>query len=172
MKEDKTKLLAIGLAILTIAVIIISFTTKQDKKVDHYKFILKQPSEFFTVNSCLYRTVTYVSKKDTDSLLKTLDNSYKKKNKIDKDNVLSIFPNITGEVTFVSKKMYYEKVNNNVKKYYVKGLIKKNEIHDFNIVEKEPEEYLYYIVVLDSSKQLFSVEPYDGKIFMDGDENE
>ena len=173
MKEERKKLyLAIVLVIITIIVIIISFTTTQSSDTKHNISILKQPSEFFTVNSCLYRTISYVSNKDTDSLLKVLNNSYKKKNKINANNVLKVFPSINGEATFVSKKMYYEKINNKIKKFYVKGIVKKNTIHDFSQVEKEENDYIYFIVTMDSKKQVFSIEPYDGEIFMDGDTNE
>ncbi len=172
MKEINNKLVAIFLALAAISVVIISFLTHPNVEESHDISILKQPSEFFTVNSCIYRTITYVSKKENNNLLKVLDSSYKKKNKITEDNVLNVFPTISGEVTFVSKKMYYEKINNNIKKYYVKGIIKSNTIHDYTKVEKEEETELFFIVVLDSKKQVFSIEPYNGKIFMDGDENE
>ena len=172
MEKDSTKLLAIILAVLAILVIIISFITKQDKKTTPEILILKQPSEFFTVNSCLYRTMTFVSKKDTDSVLKILDKKYKKENKINAENVLNLFPKTEGEITFVSKKMFYEKLSKSMKKYYVKGMIKANTIHDYVEVEKEPENYLYFIVIMDSKNQTFSVEPYDGAIFVDGDSNE
>ena len=173
MKEERKKLyLAIVLVIITIIVIIISFTTTQSSDTKHNISILKQPSEFFTVNSCLYRTISYVSNKDTDSLLKVLNDSYKKKNKINANNILKVFPSTNGETTFVSKKMYYEKINNKVKKYYVRGIIKSNTIHDFSKVEKEEEKNIYFIVILDTKKQVFSIEPYNGEIFMDGDKNE
>lgn len=173
MKEERKKLyLAIILPIITIIIVVISFTTRQSNDIKHDISILKQPSEFFTVNSCLYRTITYVSNKDTDSLLKVLSDTYKKKNKINANNVLKVFPSINGEATFVSKKMYYEKINNKIKKFYVKGIVKKNTIHDFSQVEKEENDYIYFIVTMDSKKQVFSIEPYDGEIFMDGDTNE
>ena len=173
MKEERRKLyLAIILPIITIIIVVVSFTTRQSNDIKHDISILKQPSEFFTVNSCLYRTITYVSNKDTDSLLKVLSDTYKKKNKINANNVLKVFPSINGEATFVSKKMYYEKINNKIKKFYVKGIVKKNTIHDFSQVEKEENDYIYFIVTMDSKKQVFSIEPYDGEIFMDGDTNE
>ena len=173
MKEERKKLyLAIILPIITIIIVVVSFTTRQSNDIKHDISILKQPSEFFTVNSCLYRTITYVSNKDTDSLLKVLSDTYKKKNKINANNVLKVFPSINGEATFVSKKMYYEKINNKIKKFYVKGIVKKNTIHDFSQVEKEENDYIYFIVTMDSKKQVFSIEPYDGEIFMDGDTNE
>ena len=138
MKEERKKLyLAIILPIITIIIVVISFTTRQSNDIKHDISILKQPSEFFTVNSCLYRTITYVSNKDTDSLLKVLSDTYKKKNKINANNVLKVFPSINGEATFVSKKMYYEKINNKIKKFYVKGIVKKIQYMIFHRLKKK-----------------------------------
>ena len=172
MKDNKTKILAIFLAIAAIAVVIIPMFFKKTTEEENDILIVKNPSEFFTVNSCLYRTITYVYKNDIDSLLKVIDEKYKKNNNINKENVLELFPNIDNEVTFVSKEMYYEELNKDIKKYYVRGCVQSNIIHDFDIVEKEEDVDLYYIVMLNSEKQIFSVEPYDGKIFMDGEKNE
>ena len=115
MKDDKKKILAIFLAIVAVTTIIISTFFKKSAEETADILIVKNPSEFFTVNSCLYRTITYAYNKDEDSLLKVLDRKYKKDNNINKENVLKIFPNISGEVTFVSKKMYYQEFSNNIK---------------------------------------------------------
>ena len=172
MKKDNSKIIAILLATLAIIVLIISFVFKKTEHQKEELTILKNPSKFFTVNSCIYRVTTYISRKETKNLLKVLDQSYKKKNKVNQDNVLDIFPKLEGDVTFVSKKMYYHEVNKNITKYYVQGIIKPNVIHDYTKVEIENYNNVYYIVTLDSKNQLFSIEPYDGKIFMDGDKNE
>ena len=174
MKKDKdnSKIIAILLATLAIVVIIVSFTIKKTEEQKEELTILKNPSQFFTVNSCIYRVTTYISKKETKNLLKVLSQSYRKKNKINQNNVLDVFPKIEVDSTFVSKKMYYQEINKHVKKYYVQGIIKPNIIHDYTKVEIEEYENVYYIVTLDSKNQLFSIEPYDGKIFMDGDKNE
>ena len=172
MKEDKSKLLAIVLALVTIIVIVVSIFLKKENNEDNIKnaHVLNNPSQFFTVNSCLYRTITYAYKKDSDSLIKILDSGYKQNNKVNLDNVLTVFPTIKQDSTFVSKKMYYKEISKSLIKYY--GEIRPNIIHDYTPVEEVETEDVYFIVNLDSSKQIFSVEPYDGKIFMEGEKNE
>ena len=62
MKKDKdnSKIIAILLATLAIVVIIVSFTFKKTEEQKEELTILKNPSQFFTVNSCIYRVTTYI----------------------------------------------------------------------------------------------------------------
>ena len=65
MKEKNSKLLAIILSVLTITVVVISvFLIKKDNDADMNLLTVNNASEFFTVNSCLYRITNYVYKKD------------------------------------------------------------------------------------------------------------
>lgn len=173
MKDNNSKIIAILLAIVTIVVVLISLFLSNSKKDDDSDVaIVNSASQFFTVNSCLYRVTNYIYKKNTDGLIKVLNSKYKKDNKINKDNILEIFPNITQDSIFVSKKMYYKELTKDIIKYYVYGEIKPNILHDYTEVEESDIKKVYFIVILDSTRQLFSVEPYDGKIFTDGDANE
>ena len=57
----------------------------------------------------------------------------------------------------------------NVNKYYVKGtLIKETLGTNMNVNRQEIKIY-YLIVYLDNKKDTFSIEPYDGKKFIEGD---
>ena len=172
MKKDNSKKVAIGLVILTILVVVVSFILDSNKSIEREKNLVVSPSDFFTVNSCLYRTVSYVASSDTDSLLKVLDSNYKKKNNINSSNVLSKFSGITEDSTFVSRKMYYEKLSDSITKYYVYGIIEENILHDYDTVEESNDIDMYFIVKLDSEKMTFTIEPYDGEIFVDGDSDE
>ena len=59
--KDNSKYIAIGLAILAIIVVIISLVTGNDKKkTNSAPVIVTNASNFYTVNSCLYRTITYL----------------------------------------------------------------------------------------------------------------
>ena len=172
MKKDKSKLLAIFLVLLTIIVVTISFISKRQISNESKINIVIKPSSFFTVNSCLNRVITYISKKDAKSLISTLDGNYIKDNNITEENVLNQFEINLENPTFVSKKMYYQKINQNITKYYVAGILKENILHDYDPVEKEPTQYTYFIVNLDSDNGIFTIEPYNGTIFMDGENNE
>ena len=174
MNEKNSKLLAIFLAILAIIVVVVSIVSgKKDNNIDDKDAsIVNNASKFFTVNSCMYRVTNYIYKKDTSSLMNVLSNKYKKDNEINETNILNKLPQITQNSTFVSKKMYYKEISKTITKYYVYGVIRPNILHDFDSVENIEEKDSYFIVILDSEKQVFSIEPYDGKIFMDGDNNE
>ena len=68
--------------------------------------------------------------------------------------------------------MYYETITSNITKYYVKGHIEINSIMDDIPLQKQDYDSVYFVVYLNSSDKLFSIEPYAGEIFNDGDINE
>lgn len=172
--KDNSRYVAIGLAIITVVIVIISLITKGDGQDSKQKspLIVTNYSNFYTVNSCLYRVITYVSSKDKVSLMLLLNSDYKEKNKITNDNVMSLFSNVNAGSTFVSKKMYYENLSSNLIKYYVEGYVDENKIFDDESLVKTERDSVYFIVYLDSSSNIFSIEPYDGNIFKVGDINE
>lgn len=172
--KDKSKLTAIVLAILAIIVVITSLIKNNDKEINEEKeiSIVTNYSSFYTVNSCLYRTITYLSSKDKESLLLVLDDTYKEKNNITEDNVLSIFDEIGENYTFDSKKMYYQELNDDIVKYYVYGIAFENQIYDYTVLSDTDGKDFYFVVYMDTKNEIFSIEPYDGKIFLEGDTNE
>ena len=171
--KDKSKLTAIILVVVTILVVVLTYIFDKDKEIEKNKIeIVTNYSNFYTVNSCLYRTITYITSQDKDSLLLILSDNYKNENKIDKNNVINLFDTIETDSTFVSKKMYYEKLNNNITKYYVYGHIEKNQIVDDEFTNKSEYKEMYFIVYLDSNNKTFSIEPYSGEIFIGGENNE
>ena len=172
--KDNSKYVAIVLAILAIIVIIISLVTGNDNKKnsDLKPQIVTNASNFYTVNSCLYRTITYLTEKNIESLNLILSEDYRKENKIKEENVLNLFPNIEQNSTFVSEKMYYETITSNITKYYVKGHVELEKIMDDGPLQSQNYDSIYFIVYLNSYDKLFSIEPYDGEIFRKGDTSE
>lgn len=167
--KDKSKLTAIILAILAIIVLIINFIVNSNTKEENKDvLIVTNASSFYTVNSCLYRTITYISSEDYDSLLLLLPEKYKKENKITKENVLELFFDASETSTFISTKMYQQYITDDIIKYYVEGYIQENKIYDGDLLTKQDYENVYFIVYLDSDKNIFSIEPYNGKIFKEG----
>ena len=134
--------------------------------------IVTNYSNFYTVNSCLYRTITYINSGDTESLLLVLTDQYKKDNNIDESNVLSIFANIENNSSFNPQKMYYENLNKNITKYYVYGYIEEDILTEDVEISNPNKKTAYFIVYLDTTKEIFSVEPYSGDIFLEGDADE
>lgn len=138
----------------------------EEKKEDSVKYVLLNDySRFFTVNSCVYKYISYLQNKDTNSLLEILDKDFKTKNSINSNNIYNYLENLEGNYSFTSKKIYYEKINKKYIKYYVYGHLSKDLMDE--IGEKEDR---YYIVTFDIENYLFSIIPYDGTIFME-DEN-
>ena len=171
--KDKSKLVAIILVIITILVVVLTnLFNKDDKQLENKIEKVTNYSNFYTVDSCLYRTITYIASKDSQSLLSILSSNYKKENNIDSSNILSLFNSIEEDSVFISKKMYYEKINNNITKYYVYGLVEKNQIIDDALTVDNQYTNQYFIVYLDTINKTFAVEPYDGSIFIGGENNE
>lgn len=167
--KDKSKLIAISLVIITIVVVVITFIIDNNKEEKNNDIlIVTNASNFYTVNSCLYRTITYLSSSDKESLLRLLSEEYKEKNGITQENVMDLFFDVTETSTFVSEKMYYEYITKDINKYYVQGHIQENQIFDGELLTKQDYDAVYFIVYLDSNKNIFSIEPYDGKIFKEG----
>lgn len=167
--EDKSKLTAVILVIITLTVVIVTFVLnnmKDDKKDNEVKIVTNY-SNFYTVNSCLYRVITYISSSDKDSLILVLTDDYKKKNNVTVDNVIDIFDKVSDNSTFSSKKMYYENINDNVTKYYVYGTIEENLMYGDSLSKDA-----YFIVYLDTKSKVFEIEPYNGEVFFNGDANE
>ena len=89
--KDKQNIWIILLVIVTALVVIINFISKKEEKIDNNIQIVKNYSNFYTVNSCMYRVINHLAEKDAKSLTLLIDEKYKKDNKITEKNVLSNF---------------------------------------------------------------------------------
>ncbi|MBQ9072529.1 MAG: hypothetical protein IJY25_05180 [Bacilli bacterium] len=173
--RDKSKLTAIILVIITIVVVVISFFTKtsEQNQVGDINIVTNY-SNFYTVDSCLYRTVTYMSSKDKESLYLILSDNYKKENNISEENVIDVIGTVGENSTFITKKMYYQDINDNITKYYVYGIIQENYLFEEETVKELEYIDKYFIVYLDTTNKTFSIEPYSKELFekLGGDSNE
>lgn len=164
--KNKENLKVIIVVIITLVVVIGTVIYNNLKEKDNIELsIVTNYSEFFTVNSCIDRAINYVIDKETKNLILLTNDTYKKKNSINQSNILSIYPNLDDDCSFSAKDMYYEKVNENVTKYYVYGELITS--YEYKFISEE-----YFIVYLDREKGLFSIEPYKGDVFKGGVENE
>ena len=163
-------LLAIIVATLAISVLVVSFITGKNNKKTNNIEIVTNYNDFYTVDSCIYRIITYINSNNNDNLLLVLNDKYKKENNI--TGISDLMLDIPDNGSFISKKMYYENINDNVKKYYVYGYILPN-IMDLDTTEaKEEQKEIYFIVYMDEKNLTFSFEPYDGKVFIGGELDE
>lgn len=170
--KDKKTLTAIIVAILAIIVVVINLIPEKESDEKSKPIIVTSYSDFYTINSCLYRIVTYASAKDSESLLLVLNEKYKKENNITKNDVLNLFSDISENSTFVSEKMYYEDITDTISKYYVKGYVTNQLLFDDEVIDNIDKKTIYFVVYLDSLENIFSVEPYDGNIFEVGEQDE
>lgn len=173
--KDKSKLTAVILVIITIIVVAISFFTgkSEENQVGDINIVTNY-SNFYTVDSCLYRTITYMASNDKESLYLVLNDNYKKEKNITVDNVMGLFSSVEENSTFISRKMYYQGINDNITKYYVYGYVQQNQIFDDFETNKLASIDMYFVVYLDTTNKTFSIEPYSKELFeeLGGDSNE
>ncbi len=183
MKEKKKIITMLVILIVIFIILLLSYLLKSNKKQEQQKILLeesthissyysnnentegitavKDRNDFFTVQSCINQYIVYLAQKDVDSLYNLLDKTYIQEFDITKENVLDYVESLSGEISFRAKKMYFEQINENVYRYYVKGEIIENDIDsmtskgEFNIT-----------VNMDINNMLFSIIPYGhGGIF-------
>jgi len=167
----KRKLLLIVFLLLLIIVLFI--VTIGEKSLE--KEVLKKAKEdeirlvtnasrFYTVSSCIDKYLTYLGDHDEEKLLAVLSSNYINKKEITEENILEKIESVpSGSYTYEARKMYQEKILNEITKYYVLGNMVKNELLEINA--QTEKKVAYYIVILDESTLSFSIEPYDGQLF-------
>lgn len=162
---DKKKILIIGWGIALILIVILAVNIKNKKDADvnintkkDYSLVANY-SKFFTVENCANKYISYLNKKDKANVYKLLSESYLTSNNITEDNVLTKIKTDNKIYNFQAKKMYQKKLNDKQIMYYIYG----------NLIEQVMDEYLkpvdYYLIVTIDQNKLFSITPYDGKIF-------
>lgn len=162
-KKRDNNIFLIIICILLLFIIVLLFLNDKDedymKKEEKLKYsLVSDYSVFFTINSCVYKYVNFISNKQTDDLLQILDSKYIEKNNINNKNLYNYVNQLDGIYTFKTKKIYYEEKNKN--QYYVYGYLIKESID--GITDKQD----YYLIInLNTRKQLFSIVPYDGELF-------
>ena len=167
MKLEKKDYILIGVfvALILALFIIVRIQDKKaqaerDAEANKEKYVLvNDKSTFFTVESCANRYILSLCNNNTDDLLKLIDQDYIENHGLNKNNIVKHLGALDDLYTIKAKKMYYV-TKGNIKQYYVYGLIRKNFINEYDY----GKDY-YLIVNVDSAKQLFSIEPYDGEYF-------
>lgn len=122
--------------------------------------IVTNHNKFYTVSSCVSKYINYLTAKDTDNLLILLSEEYQKTNNINSNNVYNYTGTINGNKSFSANKMFSQKINQNIYKYYVYGNLREETLN----YTSEKEDF-YLIVFLNDKDMTFAVEPYNGDIF-------
>lgn len=162
-KKDYTLLIIICVLLLSVAVLLFLNNNDEEENIlskePKYKLV-DDYSRFFTINSCVYKYITYLSSNKTDDLISVLDEEYVSKNNIDTNNVYNYVNKLSGNYSFKSKKIFYQVSDDKIIKYFVHGYLIEETINGIGT----KQDY-YLIVNLDTENQLFSVSPYDGDLF-------
>ena len=154
--------------IIILSLIVISLTVlsslNKDKQNDNNQILINYKveedySKFFTVNSCIYKYIEYLTKKDTTNILKVLNEDYVKNNNINNSNLYNYLDNLNGIYTFSAKKMYKDDTDDLVK-YYVYGYLVKETIN--GSADKTEK---YFILNLVEHHLTFDIMPSDSKTF-------
>lgn len=164
-KNKKDYTLLIIICVILLAILGIMFFNDDDKEIidfnnePEYK-LLNDYSRFFTVDSCVYKYISLLSMDNKDNLLNVIDDEYIENNNLTKNNIYQFIPKLDGIYSFKSKKIYYQKFNDDFIKYYVYGYLIQEEMDE--IINKVD----YYVIIkMDIKNNLFSVTPYDGNLF-------
>lgn len=181
MKKNDIIIYSIFIFITILLITLVYFNKKEfDNNAfnNNYKYIdLTDYNEYFKVNNCIDNFILALENKNEDDLLKLYDESYIKKNGINRDNILDFSLDIKKlSYSYVITNIKYANVSNSVKRYYVKGYIKPYEIDiepdvDIDIIEDNEYDATMYnmnlYVVIDNYTHLFSIIPV-----LDGEKND
>ena len=123
---------------------------------------VESASAYFTVQSCINKYISYVSSKNTDSILKTIDSEYIIKNNITEENVLEKVEQISVGTIFEANKMYEEEIDSDNKIYYVLGTLKQDGLENYTIIDNN----FCITVNMDFANNIFSIIPFgNGGLF-------
>lgn len=123
--------------------------------------LLNDYSRFFTLEKCVGNYVNYLAKKDSASLIQLIDYKYLTANNLDKTNLFTKIIELEQEnYNFTARKIYYKQINDDLIEYYIYGHLSEDIMDTYS----KPSDY-YLIINFNPKTFIYSVVPYDGKIF-------
>lgn len=166
--EKSERNLTIITVILVICVIVLGvyklFFEKDkivEEKIDTETIsIVTNRNDFYTVSSTINSYISYLASNKSDVILEILDSKYKEENNITIDNLYNYVSKLSGMYLYQPKKMYEQRVSENIYKYYTFGYISQEFIGEMG-----PKQEYYLIVLLDEKNLTYSIMPYDGEMF-------
>lgn len=165
---NKTTKIEVVIIILLIAVFGISFiyakTTErraEDETIDTTVTALSDVNRFFTIDSAISKYFSYVTSKNSESILKILDEDYIERNNITSSNIYNFVGNYEANIKTSLEEAYQFSSYNNIYKYYVKVALKLETLYDSTL-----QGYLYYIVTINENELTFAIEPISETIYL------
>ena len=165
---NKTTKIEVVIIILLIAVFGISFIYAKtiegkasDETIDTTVVALSDVNRFFTIDSAISKYFSYVTSKNSTSLLKILDEDYIKRNNITPSNIYNFVGNYDSNIRASLKEAYQVSSYDNIYKYYVKVALKLETLYESTL-----QEYVYYIVTINENELTFAVEPVSETFYL------
>lgn len=165
---NKTTKIEVIIIILLIAVFGISFiyakTTEgkaDEETIDTTVTALSDVNRFFTIDSAISKYFSYVTSKNSESILKILDEDYIERNNITSSNIYNFVGNYNSNIKSNLEEAYQISSYNNIYKYYVKVGLKLETLYDSTL-----QEYAYYIVTINENELTFAIEPISEILYL------
>lgn len=166
---NKTAKIEIIIITLLIAIFGISFiymkTTEkksEEEKINTEVIALADVNRFFTIDSAVAKYFSYITSKNSDSILQVLDKDYVERNNITSSNVYNFVGNYDFNIKSNLEEAYQVSSYKNVYKYYVKVALKLETLYDSTL-----QDYVYYIVTINENELTFAIEPISSNIYND-----
>lgn len=165
---NKTEKIELFIVIILVIVFVFSFiymkTTEnksEEQRIDTRVTALEDINRFFTIDSAVSKYFSYVVLKDSESLLKILDEDYIKRNNITSSNIYDFVGNYDNTIRSELEEAYQVSSYNNVYKYYVKVVLKEETLYDSAL-----QGYVYYIVTINENELTYAVEPISDIVYL------
>lgn len=145
--------------ILVALITLVSMQQQTTEKIDPSIQKVTDRTLFYTMDTCVYKYVDQVGKKNAEAVYNLLDKTYIKKNKVTKENVLSTVRQIPFNNGIQVEKMYQKEEKEITTFYIIATLSYKYDNQDELI-----KETYYMTIKFDPNKMIYSVLP-DGYEF-------
>ena len=130
---------------------------------------LEDYNTFFTLNNIVSSYYSAFTVEDYDKIMGILDNEYRIKNNLKKENVKKLFSETKGELSYLAKTIYV-KENSKISYYFINGdtleFIITEHSHDENSTSYEEsssqiieEEKICYLIIYDKLNKTYSITP-------------
>lgn len=133
----------------------------EDQQIDTNVIALVDVNRFFTIDSAISKYFSYVTSKNSESILKILDEDYVSRNNITNDNIYNFVGNYDTNISSGLEEAYQISSYNNIYKYYVKVVLKLETLYDSTL-----QEYVYYIVTINENELTFAIEPISETMYL------
>ena len=167
LKEEKSTrilllLVIIGLIVLVAYKLFFEIKKNSTEKIDTKTIsLVENPSDFYTVSSCVSKILGFASINDKANLYSLLTSDYKTDKSLSKDDVFNVIGiSANTYYNFNPRKIYTQRLSKNLYKFYVYGLLEMDTMDSIS----SSQDY-YIIIILDRENMTFAFEPYNGDMF-------